>query len=250
VARGYVRVVEPQIAKSNAAAELSNQAEKKPILAQNGELISFEAKSDSAKEIPKGVNPKQLGLGEDGKVTDSAAFVFASDEANADSHVIDIYMDFYSQRSRDFISLNQNALENKIQSGDVILRVHPVLNSEPFSVYAPEALAEVFGTAPDKAWGFFTNLLEDSITLTGQESSDEIVAFIAKHAQDNGGTEVDAASITNATFLTWLYTAAEDPKVAVGYIPPVLYVDDKELDQDKWRINDPEQMLKLFSTLN
>jgi hypothetical protein len=250
LAFGYVKFIDPQLAKSEAAAELNKQVAKSPVLAQNADFLEYKPDASATAELPPGVNPKQLALGEGKKVTDTAAFVFASEKANSESHTLDLYIDFYSQRSRDFITLNKSALENKIQSGEIVLRVHPVLNSDPFSVYAPEALAEVFGTAPDKAWPFFTNLMKDSITLTGSETSDEIVAFINKRAQDNGAKEVSEASIVNATFLTWLYTAAKDPKVAVGYVPPIIYVDDKELDQDKWRINDPEQMLKLFATLN
>lgn len=246
----YVKIVDPIIAKNNAISELTDKVEKSAIVAQNDEFISFLPDAGAAGEIPEGVNPKQLGLGEDEKLTDPAAFVFSSENANADSHVLDIYMDFYSQRSRDFITINQSVLENMVESGTLVIRVYPVLNTEPFSIHAPEALAEVFGTAPDKAWGFFTNLLKESITLTGDETTDQVVTFIADNAKANGGTEVDEASIVNATFLTWLYTAADDPRVAVGYVPPVIYVDDKELDQDTWTINDPEQMLKFFSSLS
>lgn len=256
LAFGYVKIIEPWIAQMNATAELEKDTNQKPVVAQNTDFIKFKPDAAAAGEIPKGVNPNQLGLGEGTKLTDPASFIFASNSATADSHVVDVYMDFYSQRSRDFITINKSTLENQIETGKIILKIHPVLNSEPFSIYAPEALAEAFGTAPEKAWSFFTDLLKESITLTGNESSEEIVDFIAKNAKENIGREkgdpnrIDAESIVNGTFLTWLYTAADDPKLAVGYTPPVIYIDDKEIDQDTWTINDPEMMVKLFSSLS
>lgn len=250
LAFGYVKFVDPVIAEKQAAAQLDVKLAKSPIVGQNTELLSYKPDAKAAGEIPTGVNPKQLGLGENGKLTSTSAFVFASDKATKKSHVMDVYMDFYSQRARDFITINKSTLAENIQTGDLILRIHPILNKDSFSIYAPEALAEVFGTAPKKAWGFFTNLMKDSITLTGQEKPDQILDFIAKTAQDNGGKQIDEASIGNATFLTWLYTASTDAKLKVGYTPPVIYVDDKELDQNKWTINDPEDMVEFFSSLD
>lgn len=246
----YVRVVDPWIAQNNANAALANPIEQQSIVAQNDEFIPYLPDAKAAGEIPEGVNPEQLSLGESGVISEPSVFIFSSKNANADSHVLDLYMDFYSQRSRDFITINQTTLENLVKSGKLTIRVHPVLNKEPFSIHAPEALAEAFGTAPDKAWGFFTDLLKESITLTGDETTDEIVTFIANNANDNGVKAIDSASIVNATFLTWLYTTVDDPKLKTGYIPPVIYVDDKELDQDIWSINNPEQMLKYFSALS
>lgn len=258
LAFGYVRVIDPWIAQLNAEEDLNSQVEEEPIRAQNSELIPFTPDASSAGEIPPGVNPLQLGLGENGSLSEPAHFVFSSANADENSHVVDIYMDFYSQRSRDFISRNSSTLESLTESGKLVLRIYPVLNKEAFSIYAPEALAEVFATAPDKAWGFFTDLIQESATLTGAETSEQVVSFIANNAQENIGTCVleggnvcvDEASIVNATFLTWLYTASDDLRLAVGYIPPVIYVDGDELDQDAVTITDPAAMVRFFSTLS
>lgn len=246
----YVKFVDPWIAQINASSALKDAPVAKPIVAQNDKFLPFKPDAKKTGEIPPGVNPKQLALAEKGKITAPSVFIFASANASKKSHTLDIYMDFNAQRSRDFITLNKDSLEYMIKSGKLILRVHPVLTKEPFSVQAPEALAEIFGTAPTKAWGFFTNTLKDSIQFTGTETPDQIVAFVAKHAQDNGGTQVNAASIVNGTFLTWLYTTSDDTKLKVGYEPPVIYVDNKELDQSKWSINNSTQMLQFFSSLS
>lgn len=250
LAFGYVKFVDPLIQTNQAEAALNTKQEKSPIVASNTSMLSYKPDAKQAGEIPEGVNPKQLALGSGKTIDKSSVFIFKSKLANDKSHVMDVYMDLYSQRGRDFITLNRSTLEDQIETGNLVLRVHPVLNSSPFSIYAPEALAEVFGTAPNKAWGFFTDLMKESITLTGTEKSDSIVKFIAKIADDSGAKDVDAASIQNATFLTWLYTASNDSKLKVGYTPPVIYTDGVELDQNKWTINDPESMVKYFLSLS
>ena len=187
----FVRFIEPSLAINDAKAALEQEIEKASIVAVNSDMIPFKPDAKEAGEIPPGVNPKQLALAKAGELTEPAHFTFASELADENSHSIDVYTDFYSQRGRDFITINQRLLEAKIATGDIVLNVYPVLNEDAFSIYAPEALAEVFGTAPTKAWGFFANLMKDSIKLTGAEDASDIASFIATVAQANGGEEVD-----------------------------------------------------------
>lgn len=257
----YVFAIEPAIALKQAENALNEQKARSAVVAGNSEFISYEPENEEHRL--SGANPKQLALGEDGKITPPAYFEFRSENSTKDSHVLDLYIDFYSQRARDLISLNQGAFSSFIGSGDIILRVHPVVQTDGFSVFAPEALAEVFGTHPKQAWPFFVSLMKNSDELLDNSNTEEAknptpqetIAFIAKISANEGISTgspdgVDADSIKYLTFFSWLYGGSEDEKLEVGYYPPVLYIDGKEVDQEKWILTDPDSMLKLLAGLS
>lgn len=256
----YVFAVEPAITLSNAKSELTQEISDSKVIVGNGDILSYTAENKD--DILNGSNPKQLALGTDDKVTPPSYFEFTSKNATADSHVVDLYIDFFSQHSRDLISLNYQTFQNYIGSGKIILRVHPVVDTSGFSLFAPEALAEVFGTHPNKAWDFFVSLMRNSDSVLSnpsteeskQASNQEIIDFIAGVSKTAGvptgsPNGVDADSIKYLSFFSWLYVGSHDEKLKVGYYPPVLYIDDKEIDQDKWILTDPDSVLKLMTSL-
>lgn len=256
----YVFVLEPFIALKAAENELDHGKSKAAVTVANSEILPFTAPDDSA--VLPGANPKQLALGKDGQITTPSYFEFSSEKSSASSHVLDLYIDFYSQRSRDLIALNQATFESFIGTGDIILRVHPVLDSAGFSVFAPEALAEVSGTHPELAWSFFVSLMKNSDALLNNAStesasaptSEDIVNFIASISEQVGvptgsPNGVDADSIKYLSFFSWLYAGRDDEKLLVGYYPPVLYIDGEEVDQELWVLTDPDSLLKLLSRL-
>lgn len=250
----YVRIIEPWIVSIIAQGELNKEPHvEAPIVAQNTEMISWPT---NIEELPPGVNPQQLSLGRDGVSDETAVFVFASELSGEHSLHLDVYLDFYSQRGRDFFVINKPLFENIVGSGEIVLRIYPVLNNESFSIYGAEALAEAFATNPERAWPFFNALLKESILLEGPEDADTVAAFVANIARLSLGCNpakpeycIDSDSIQNATFLSWLYTPNSDPRLNVGYTPPVIYVDGKELDQSIWIINDPDLMRGFFFDL-
>lgn len=87
-----------------------------------------------------------------------------------------------------------------------------------------------------------------------EASSKEIVEFIAGVAADakvptGSPNGVDADSIKYLSFFSWLYSGGRDEKLKVGYYPPVVYIDDEEVDQDKWILTNPDSVLELLTTL-
>jgi len=266
LALGYGLVVDPWIKLQQAESTLNTEIQRSGVLASNTELIKNE--NPAKEDLLAGSNPNQLALGTDGKISTPPYFEFNSEKSTADSHVVDLYMDFYSQRSRDFISFNQSTLTNLIGDGTIVLRIHPVLQDDGFSVFAPEALAEVFATHPKLAWEFFVKLMKESnqvLSVTSTEddkvaTEQEVIDFIAKisagvgiatgagtAAGETGG--VDADSIKYLSFFSWLYSGTRAEELQVGYYPPILYIDGDEVDQEKWPLSDSASMLKLFASL-
>ncbi len=263
LALGYGLVVDPAIRLQQAKDELSQEVASSAVVAGNSEMIAY---SPLEEDLLPGSNPKQLALGSDGMVSEPPYFEFRSENSTKDSKVVDLYIDFYSQRSRDFIAFNQATLSNLIGNGTLILRVHPVLQNDGFSLFAPEALAESFVTSPKLSWAFFTKLMKESnqvLSVTSTEddtpaNEQEIVEFIAKIAVEVGiptgaGTAagetggVDANSMKYLSFFSWLHSGTRAEELAVGYYPPILYIDGEEVDQEKWPLGDSDKVLDLLT---
>lgn len=234
----YVAHIEPALIESDLKSEVrSSTTSSAPITVGNGSLVPFGAPAI------EGVYEKQQALGSVGVATDPAAFIFTNGEISEERKVVDIYLDFYNQRGRDFALLNQELLKNLVESGTIELRIHPVPTGSAFSLYAPEALAQVFATSPDSAWSVFIELLKASITLETNELED-VVTSVVGAANQAGGRDVSEASVRNGTFASWILTVADDPKLAVGYYPPVLYVDNVIVDQDVYDLNSTDSVRK------
>lgn len=254
----YGTVIEPWMDLNQAKNEIKNQVAATAVFGANTEMLAF---TPEKTDVLAGANPNQLALGTKGVITTPPYFEFKSSNSNSNSHIVDLYIDFYSQRSRDLISLNQTTLSSFIGDGTIILRVHPVLQTDGFSVYAPEALAEVFGTNPKLAWNFFVKMMQESDQILSSNTTDaeaattqQVIDFIAGISKDVGiptGSPdgVDSSSLKYLTFFSWLYSGTRAPQLDVGYYPPILYIGNKIVDQDKWPLSDSESFLKLLSTL-
>lgn len=263
LAFGYTFLVEPMLITNSAQMKLDQEANVAPVLAINTDMLSYKP---AKKDVLNGANPKQLALGIKKNVTTPPYFEFKSKNANQGTHVVDLYLDFFSQQGRDFISMNQVTLTNLIGNGRITLRVHPAVQKNGFSIFAPEALAEVFGTNPDKAWNFFLKLMKESDSIlstnapTDKQASDqEILTFIGKIASEvkipagacsaNPCDTVDSDSIKFLSFFSWLYSGADNPKLNVGYYPPIIYIDGKLVNNETYKFSDPSQVVSMFDTL-
>ena len=260
LAFAWTVAVDPWLKLRAAEKELQNQINLERVIGWNSTMSSFVPLKES--HILPGSNPKQLALGTEDAQTVPAYLEFRSANASEDSHVLELFIDFYSQRARDFIALNQDTLRGFLASGKIILRIHPVVQTDGFSIFAPEALSEVMATHPRLAWDFFVNLMKNSneiLSVVNPEEANaptakEIVAFIARISKDSGvptgsPNGVDADSIKYLSFFSWLYAGGEDDRLQVGYYPPVLYINDKEVDQERYPLSDPEAFFKLLSSL-
>lgn len=170
---------------------------------------------------------------------DSAVFIFNNGKNINDRKVLDVYIDFNSMFSRDFLALNHNSFKNLIESGKIELRVHPVPTGSAYSLYAAEALAEAFASQPDKAWDFMFELLNLSTTLDTNQFSD-ILDSITEVAHNNGLKEIDGETITEGTFASWIIKVGDDKKLGTGYYPPIAYIDGKEINPNYVNFNNSD----------
>lgn len=212
---------------------LKNQSTQSGELrAYNTELLTFTG------DKVENVNIEQKALGRDGKVSSPAGFYFSNGKAG-DKKVVDIYVDFSSQRSRDFLIFNRNTLKGLVDNGTIDLRIHPVPTGNAFTMYAAEAIAESFYTDPDKSWNFMLNLLRESVGFSSDKNEDYL-NFVAKVAKDSKVSQVDAESIKNGTFSSWLVSVSNDERLKAGFYPPLIYIDNRIVDTSKVSVNDSE----------
>lgn len=241
-AAGYVFGIDPMIQKKQASSTISKIAEDRgPLTAHNTESITFAGTGDAPSN-----SENQKALASNGIVTNPAAFVFTNGK-NVGQKQVDLYVDFSSQRSRDFIVLNQLSLKSMIEMGDIVLNIHPVPTSDAFSVYAAESLAETFVNAPEKAWPMLMKLMEISTTLdaaAGEESKETILELITTATESIGVPNVTDDTIKSGIFASWILTVGDDSRVKNEFGLPGLYVNGGIVDQNTVDIHDSATLKK------
>lgn len=207
-----------------------------PIAALNTDMATFEGqKIDQA-------NVEQKGLAQGSKLTDPPAFIFTNGKDIADRKVLDFYFDFSDQRSRDALISNSISLRSLVESGQVELRLHPLFGGRAYSMYASEALAEVFAAESDLAWESLMTLLRNAPALASVDSNDEMVKGVVSNLESSGVSAVDAESIQNGTFATWLLSIGNDPQLNGAVAPklPYILVDGRQLNIAVDSLNNPD----------
>lgn len=246
-AAGYAYAVEPMFEKKTAEKTLEDiVAAHGPITAHNSSAVDFKGEGPAPKASVS--NQKSLSIGS--TATNPAAFVFTNGKSTAGTPV-DVYLDFSSQRSRDFIVLNGSALRNLVESGDIQLRIHPVPTNNKFSVYSAEALAEVFVKSPDRAWSYFIELMKASAILdqspTGTQE-DEVLSAVVGSASKVGINGLTVNTVKSGAFASWILTVADDPKINNQFGLPAIYKNDELVNQDSVDINKPDTLTKFLKT--
>lgn len=246
-ATGYAYAVEPMFEKKTAEQTLEDiVANHGAIRAHNTSTVDFKGEG-SAPDVAVS-NQKSLSVGD--KATNPAAFVFTNGKSTSGTPV-DVYLDFSSQRSRDFIVLNGDALRNLVESGDIQLRVHPVPTSNKFSVYSAEALAEVFVKSPDRAWSYFIELMKMSAVLdqspTGTQE-DEVLSAVVGSSNKVGIIGLTASTVKSGAFASWILTVADDSKINNQFGLPAIYKNDELVDQDSVDINKSDALTKYLKS--
>lgn len=187
-------------------------------------------------------NVKQKGLGQGDRLTSPPAFIFTNGKKDDSRKVVDFYFDFSDQRSRDALISNSNSLRDLVESGKVELRLHSLLSGRAYSVYASEALAEVFSADSDHSWDSLLVLLRNAPEYADSDSNDEIVKGIVSSVKNTGANSVDAESVKNGTFASWLLSVGNDPKLNGAVAPklPYILVADRELNLSVNQLNDSD----------
>lgn len=192
------------------------------------------------------VEQKSLVGGKDNDSDKAAVFIFSNGK-NAEQSIVDLYIDFDSQRSRDFVLINQITFKNLIESGSIDLRVHPVSSGTPLSIYSPEAIAETFVTAPEKAWSLLISTMQLSAEVQADSELEPLPALITKTEELNI-PRVNEETIQNGTFASWIIAVGNDEKLQTGYYPPLLYVNNIIMDPEKVDFNDTTAVQKYITS--
>lgn len=219
-----------QTALDSAAA---NRGE---ITAVNTDLVAFEGQKI------ENANSEQKGLAVGDELTSPPAFIFTNGKDIADRKVVDFYFDFADQRSRDALIANSISLSSLVESGQIELRLHPLFGGRAYSMYASEALSEVFAANPDLAWDSLMTLLRNAPALVSIDSNDEMVKSIVAILKTDGVTAVDEQSIKNGTFAGWLLSIGNDPQLKGTVAPKLPYIlaDGTPLNLSVDQLNDPD----------
>jgi hypothetical protein len=230
-------VVTPWITARNEVSTLNNIAiTNGPITPLNITLVTFQGQKIA------NANTSQKALAVGSVVATPAGFIFSNGK-EGNRHVVDVFLDFSSQHSRDFLLMNRNNLEALITNGLIELRLHPVPTGNALSMYSAEAIAEAFVTTPDKAWDFNLELTRLAATVDTNKAED-IVALIEETAKEINVTGIDAASIQNGTFSSWIISVGDDTRLQKAFTPPLIYIDGKILDVSTVNVNNPDDFRK------
>lgn len=230
----WVLYLGPQRSAQNALDGFA--ASRGSITAINTSMVTF-----SGQKIAD-ANVKQKGLAQDGKLTSPPAFIFTNGKKDADRKVLDFYFDFSDQRSRDALISNANSLRGLVESGQIELRLHPLFGGRAYSMYASEALSEVFASDKDHAWDSLMVLLRNAPEYADSDSKDEIVKGMVSSLKTLGVTSVDSESIKNGTFASWLLSIGNDPKLNGATAPklPYILVSNKQLNLSVDQLNNSD----------
>lgn len=202
----------------------SFQAVDGAITGSNNKLVTF-----TGQKI-ENVNVSQKALARNGKATSPPGFIFNNGKEVKGRKPVDLYVDFSSQNSRDFLLLNQTILLALVESGRIELNLHTVPSGTAFSVYSAEALAEAFYLNPDRSWGFMLSILKFETSGAQTKDADDLAKSLAKLAKKNKIEGITADSIQNGTFASWLISIDSDNKLNSGSKLPSLYLDDKKIN--------------------
>jgi len=169
-------------------------------------------------------NVKQKGLAQGKTLTDPPAFIFTNGKKDDSRKVMDFYFDFSEQRSRDTLISNSVDLRDLVESGQIELRLHPLFSGRAYSMYASEAVSETFAADSDKSWDTLMALLRNAPQYADSDSNKEIVQGIVAATKNVGVKSVDAESIENGTFASWLLSIGNDPKLNSATAPKLPYI--------------------------
>lgn len=223
----YVFLLQPFILKLEANKKLSDLGSPRDsVVASNTEVFDYDG------ENPLQLNTDQKGLGS-AEITEPASLNFGKN-----GRTVEVWADLGSQAGRDFFLVNQTILETMLKSRKINLQIHPVIGKDPYGMYSAEALSESFVLNPDKSWEFFLEVLKNGAEV---ETRDDILNSITNIATKLG-INIDAASINNGTFVSWLMTA--DEGLQHKQLPYILI--DGEPVPDGISIMNPEEFKKII----
>lgn len=211
-------------------------AQQGPVTAVNSEMVTFEGQKLEA------ANVDQKALAQEGVATTPPAFIFSNGKDSESKKELHFYFDFSDQRSRDALISNSISLRALVESGQVELHLHPLFGGRAYSMYAAEALAEVFAAQEELAWDSLMVLLRNAPVLAAVDSNEELLKSLVSALRGVGVSVADEESIANGTFATWLLSIGNDPTINGAVAPklPYILVENSPLNLSVDQLNNPD----------
>lgn len=223
LALATVKFIIPMVQNQQAAHELSTLGQGHGDIAPaNTTLQTFRGQTLKSANVDQ----KALVRGSDG--AQSGVVIFTNGKAAGHRRIVDVYMDFDSPKSRDFILLNQSMLRNMVENGLIELKIHPVPSGSAISAYSSEALAESIVTTPTQTWELLLALLRNGANVN-TDKADEVMASVLGAVKDSHVNGVDATSIGNGTFASWMLAVGDDGALRSGYSSPTVLLNGQVL---------------------
>lgn len=237
----YVFAVDPYLKTKQAEKELSAIFEQRgPIQPENTTVFDFNVEyTENVGDLAK-----QKSLGSD-NAPSMSTFIFTNGKVNENSSTLELYLDFNSQKSRDFFNLNSEALKNLVESGKITLKILPVPSQNPLSAYAPEALSLVFEKQPNKAWESLKSLFKLSVVIADEKITDknEVLERIVK-AVNSTGVSLTSDDILKGEYASWILSVATSENLKTSGGIPALYLNGSLVNQDEIDILNSESLVK------
>lgn len=235
---GVVHEAIPRIQEASAAQELSRLTEARGAVgAQSRFLTSYQGTT-----VP-GTNPLQKALSTTPGGEASPALVFSNGRTDPKRRVVSLYLDLSTGGSQDILLMNRSMLTSLMETGALEIRVHLVPTKRALGTLAAEAVAEASYTAPSKAWNL---LFEVARYARGTQATApgvlaQELAQVVRDAQVSG---VDARSLQNGTFASWLLSQGQDPRLKTGVYPPLVYRGETLVDSKTVNLNASDSLKK------
>lgn len=232
--------VMPMFVNHNAKTELAQIANQRGTISpMNTKLTTF----TGTKIEDVNVDQKALVVQEGGDA--KPAFMFSNGKST-NPKLMEVYVDFSSQQSRDFLLMNAQTLRGMVEGGVINLHIIPVPTGDAFSLYAAEAIAESMYTSPDKSWDYLLELLRMGATVDTNKARD-IIKIIVDTATELEIKDVDKESIENGTFASWIVSSGNDSRLNTGFYPPLVYVQGKLVDPKTFNLNNSDEIRKVVN---
>lgn len=227
----FVFLVKPFFAKRDAQSVLDGMSGgiSQEIVAINSNPFEF---TDSN---PLELQTDQWGLGEE-SLTSPAAFIYGTGKST-----VDLYLDFGTQRSRDILLVNKEALEEVLKNGKYTVRIHPVISEASYGLFAAEAVSEVTLLAPEKSWEYLLKAVEGNAVASSNR--DDALNHLTNLAV-KAGINIDASTIDQGSFASWVLTSGDDIE---GKVLPFVLINGEEPSGDITLL-DPEEFRKVLKS--
>lgn len=229
-------VVSPYLANQKIEDKAPPTIQKRgPITASNTTVVIFNGQKLETATIDQ----KALAL--NNLQTDTAGFIFGNGDNSGNKKILEVFVDFNNQRSRDFMLINRSELQSFVESGSVELHVLPVPTGKAYGAYSAEAIAETFANKPESAWNLMFELLRRGLTV-GTDDVNEVAEIVVETTEEaTNSTFVTTETLRSGAFSSWLISGGNDSRLTNKFYPPLIYIDGQVIDVNAVNVNDPEE---------